>query len=199
MRSLRLSSRKRRAHSPLHLHDEARLIIGARVSSRNQQVQHQLRAPTLCIGTCRRATPATRRSPAHCTWPSIAPIAVPPHVTRPRLATAGPRDISCETLCNRQPLLLTVFLATRRRKAPNAGCRCHVRRQEGERTLKTTLSISAHSHLAPCTLLSSCTIPPMRSAGAHGVPSPRDVLCVWRATCLLVCPVCVGGRVHEFQ
>ena len=107
--------------------------------------------------------------------------------------------ISCETLCNRQPLLLTVFLAIRRRKAPNAGCRCHVRRQEGERTLKTTLSISAHSHLAPCTLLSSCTIPPMRSAGAHGVPSPRDVLCVWRATCLLVCPVCVGGRVHEFQ
>merc|ERR1712195_340506 len=51
----------------------------------------------------------------------------------------------------------------------------------------------------PCTLLSSCTIPPMRSAGSHGVPSPRDVLCVWRATCLLVCPVCAGGRVHEFQ
>merc|ERR1711935_1085032 len=75
MRSLRLSSRKRRAHSPLHLHDEARLIIGAQGSSRNQQVQHQLRAPTLCIGTCRRATPATRRSPAHCTWLSIAPIA----------------------------------------------------------------------------------------------------------------------------
>ena len=154
MRSLRLSSRKRRAHSPLHLHDEARLIIGAQGSSRNQQVQHQLRAPTLCIGTCRRATPATRRSPAHCTWPSIAPIAVPPHVTRPRLATAGPRDISCETLRIRQLAMhLTVVLATtRRRRAPHAGCRCPIRRRAGERTLETALSIFARPHLAPCTL-----------------------------------------------
>lgn len=113
MRSLRLRSCKRRAHSPLRLHDEARLIIGARASSHNQQTQQQIQrylgARTLCPRTCQRATPATRRSPVHCTWPSIAPTAVPPHVIRPRLATASPRDISCETLCNRQPLLLTVF------------------------------------------------------------------------------------------
>ena len=106
MRYLRLSGRKRRAHSPLRLRDEARLVIGARVSSRNQQIlclrQQAVRAPMLmCPGTCRRATPATRRSTAHCTWRLIAPTAVPPDVTRPQLATAGPRDTSCETLCIR--------------------------------------------------------------------------------------------------
>ena len=180
MRSLRLRSCKRRAHSPLRLHGEARLILGARASSHNQQTQQQIQrylgARTLCPRTCQRATPATRRSPVHCTWPSIAPTAVPPHVIRPRLATAGPRDISCETLCNRQPLLLTVFLATRRRKAPNAGCRCRVRRQEGERTLKTALSISAHPHLAPCTLRHPVQYHPCASRAC--MVCPRDVLCV---------------------
>ena len=175
MRYLRLSGRKRRAHSPLRLRDEARLVIGARVSSRNQQIlclrQQAVRAPMLmCPGTCRRATPATRRSTAHCTWRLIAPTAVPPDVTRPRLATAGPRDTSCETLCDRAPLHLTVFLATaRRRRAPNAGCRCPICRRYGERTLETALSISARPHLAPWTLYplchlcttTRCTIPMM--------------------------------------
>ena len=37
----------------------------------------------------RHATAAALSSPVHCTWASIVPTAVPPHVTRPLVATAS--------------------------------------------------------------------------------------------------------------
>ena len=107
---------------------------------RDKQICSYLRTPRLSPGL-RRATPAARRSPAPFTWASIAPTAVPPHVTK----ASPPLVPHCLPGCGVLPCgffalghttpYLCASLATRRRTSPNAGRRGLVTSDETANTI----------------------------------------------------------------